>query len=622
VKMGKLWARGALVCVLSALSFAAAVAPAGANSNTNISSFSDPRGDMPNHAGQLTRSLYGPYTIPAASSSNNMLGEAHNQIVTNLTPPCTNCRITDIVPTLVFSNDGVTPTSTANLDDGVMLHHVVMTDPSKTDQGCTGGFPLGQRFFAAGNERSHTHLPSNYGFDQGTSTWDMVYHLANRTTAQQTVYVQVVYRWRATSANDSRPATPVWLDIDGCGFTGFGTTGDSDYTIPTGYSDAHSSWTSTLSGYVITIGGHQHDLDITNAVQSDRCTNHCGAQTGEARAVSAEVVGGDPNVYYGPTPPNNTPPSDLTGATLCRSEGYLGHLDTMSGCGVFSDPTTHQAEAYPLTGAAAFPGYYLKQGQVVKLHSEYDNNTGSSIDDAMGIMVMWIGQASYARPAAGAAFRVPLVPAYNSCAAAAANRSHGASLNMPSCNPSVQTSSYLTVGTTDANGFPSNAGGFLKMNVCATGTTTSGTCSTPAGMTSPDVRMELRATDVRCKTGVSTCEGGQYSDYLGQLGGNLTLRITDKQNAPSGGSAVDDATAQDLPFRFTAQCAASGTNDTTQGATCSVVTRLNALSPGAAANGKRGNWELAKVDVTDGGSDGSVGTTGNTLFQTQGIFVP
>ena len=71
---------------------------------------------------------------------------------------------------------------------------------------------------------------------------------------------------------------------------------------------------------MIAINGHLHDVDITNA---SPCPDHCPAQ-GHGIAVSAEIIGGPSGDYFGPFPPNNAPPADLTGATLCRSEGYYG----------------------------------------------------------------------------------------------------------------------------------------------------------------------------------------------------------------------------------------------------------------------------------------------------------
>ena len=116
--------------------------------------------------------------------------------------------------------------------------------------------------------------------------------------------------------------------------------------------------------------------------------------------------------YFGPIPPNNPPPADITGATLCRSEAYHGtafgtahgangHMDTMSLCGIFSEvPAGAQAEAYPSGGAYSFEGYPIKAGQVIRLHCEYQNNSGAPKTDVMGIMAAWMAfpDPGYPRP--------------------------------------------------------------------------------------------------------------------------------------------------------------------------------------------------------------------------------
>jgi hypothetical protein len=38
--------------------------------------------------------------------------------------------------------------------------------------------------------------------------------------------------------------------------------------------------------------------------------------------------------------------------------------------------------------------------------------------------------------------------------------------------------------------------------------------------------------------------------------------------------------------------------------------------------GVRSAWEMDRVEVYDGGSDGLASTSGNTLFAVQGLFVP
>ena len=66
--------------------------------------------------------------------------------------------------------------------------------------------------------------------------------------------------------------------------------------------------------------------------------------------------------------------------------------------------------------------------------------------------------AGYPRPKGATPTRVPLVPAYEECTKR--QPSHGAPLAVPSCNPAVQSSDYLTVGSPEANG---GRGGLLGL---------------------------------------------------------------------------------------------------------------------------------------------------------------
>src|SRR4051794_28479915 len=130
------------LCALAAIS-----APAHASSITPISSFSDPRGDMPSRPGLMEKALYGPFTIPAATSPSQP-GQLHNVPTTEPAPCWTDCRITDMVPDLVYG-DG----TTANMNNGLLLHHFVLFNPSQTALVCGSVDP----FFGAGNERTGLH---------------------------------------------------------------------------------------------------------------------------------------------------------------------------------------------------------------------------------------------------------------------------------------------------------------------------------------------------------------------------------------------------------------------------------------------------------------------------------
>jgi hypothetical protein len=200
---------------------------------------------------------------------------------------------------------------------------------------------------------------------------------------------------------------------------------------------------------------------------------------------------------------------------------------------------------------------------------------------------------------------VSLVPAYNACTAP--NRLHGppdfpgnASNPDGACNPPVQSSSQLTIGSPDANGAPLKAEGSVKFEAIV------GIAATPAD--EADARFRVTMSDVRNKTGLG--------DYTGQLQLESALRITDKDNGPS-----EVATVQDTPLRVTVPCAT--TADTTVGSTCSVNTTADAvLGAGAVQEGKRNIWALGQVKLNDGGADGLASTTPNSVFAVQGVMVP
>jgi hypothetical protein len=202
----------------------------------------------------------------------------------------------------------------------------------------------------------------------------------------------------------------------------------------------------------------------------------------------------------------------------------------------------------------------------------------------------------YPRPVSASPVQVALVPAYRQCTAA--NRTHGPPLEHPSCNPPAPESSHLTVGTFDANGQNPNSTGFVKFRSIV---------GSPGGVDDSDVAFTFRLTDVRHQ--------GTLADYTGELQVATVVRITDKVGGPVG----EAATVDDLQFAVTFNCAeVSGA----PGATCGGTTTLDAVAPGAIPEGKRSVWALQQVGVNDGGADGLVSTTPNTLFAVQGLFVP
>jgi glucose/sorbosone dehydrogenase len=215
--------------------------------------------------------------------------------------------------------------------------------------------------------------------------------------------------------------------------------------------------------------------------------------------------------------------------------------------------------------------------------------------------IVYTGQPrGYARPKGATPMHVSLVPAFNACTGP--NRTHGAPLASGACNPPVQSSSQLTVGTLDANGQTANANARVRYDVIPGNPLT-----TP---NEANVKVVASLTDVRRKS--------TLADYTGELQLDAALRITDRLNGPAQN---EPATVADIGFPATIAC--TSTTDTAIGSTCSLTTTFNAVVPGAVLELQRSNWQLGQVKVYDGGADGVASTTqGNTLFMNEGIFVP
>jgi len=226
---------------------------------------------------------------------------------------------------------------------------------------------------------------------------------------------------------------------------------------------------------------------------------------------------------------------------------------------------------------------------------------------AIGFMaVSQVASATHVRPKGASPLRASLVPAFKACTAP--NSTHGAPLAFPSCNPPVQTSNFLTIGSPDANGAPANSTGFILLKVKT---------SSPE-----DVLITSSIFDVRCKPATAaavcgTANAADGPDYTGGVQGNATIRISDHYN---GASLTDAATMVDIPFPVNGTCAA--TAGTSIGGTCTTNTTANAVVVGSVKDAQRAVVEVSQLQIFDGGADGNVTTTDNTLFMVQGIFIP
>jgi hypothetical protein len=277
---------------------------------------------QPAQAATSTKTVrYGPFTIPAGTETTP--GMIHNKLLFGVARPCVDCHITSFTPDLVYA-DG----TKATMATGPMLHHMVLTSQWRRDATCAGSWLglAGERFFASGNERTAIGFPAGYGYRvRYYDSWNLLVDLMNHSTTSKTVYVQVTYTYRP-SWESVRPLKPVWLDIDQCG--------DSEYSIPAGFSDTHWDWKVNVAGKVVAMIGHLHGHGV--AIEA----------TNESRG----------------------------GQSICKSVATLDPMDVHS--------------VLSMSTCVGDPLATITAGQTVRLHSMYQSSHPA--DDVMGIMLGYI----------------------------------------------------------------------------------------------------------------------------------------------------------------------------------------------------------------------------------------
>lgn len=233
---------------------------------------------------------------------------------------------------------------------------------------------------------------------------------------------------------------------------------------------------------------------------------------------------------------------------------------------------------------------------------------------ALGLvmLVAWPVSASgtHVRPKAASLLHVALVPSFQPCAAP--DRQHGPPLAFPSCSAPDSTSSYLTVGTPDVNGFQAQSTAHFKWKVYP---------GVPGPPTDNVHVFDFSISDVRCRTAGPGC-AAPNDDYAGSVELRIGSVISDHNNNVAPGGGTDAGTTQPFNFGFTVTC--TTTSDPAIGSMCSQnIHYLENIIPGGIQDSKRTIWELGQVQVFDGGADADGSTAGdNTLFAVQGVFVP
>jgi hypothetical protein len=130
----------------------------------------------------------------------------------------------------------------------------------------------------------------------------------------------------------------------------------------------------------------------------------------------------------------------------------------------------------------------------------------------------------------------------------------------------------------------------------------------------------LNEADVKVDAHLGDVLKKDLSDYAGSLRASLPLRITDRYNTPSPGGP-GAGTTQPFQYGFDIPCTPDPAPTT--GSMCSVSTTADSLVPGTIKESLRTIWQIGRVRVDDAGPDGNPDTTAdNTVFATQGVFVP
>ena len=285
----------------------------------------------------------------------------------------------------------------------------------------------------------------------------------------------------------------------------------------------------------------------------------------------------------------DTVPDTLPVEWVTSSQGSCSREGQTVRCALGTiGPGAEAAVAISTTWAAGLTNTNSASAQAANGDPDPLNNADSKTTD------VWAG-SGFPRPKSAATLDISLVPAYAPCTNG--NRSHGPPLAFESCNPPAQASSYLTVGTPDANQLPAQSDSSEHVRAIPANPQT----GAPA-----DVRFSVSATDVRRRS--------DLADYTGELQVAQALRITDKLNNGVRGTMTDYA------FRFTMPC--TSTPSTTEGAACGAMTTADALIPNSVRANIRSVWEWGQVRVFDGGADGVAATDDNSVFLTQGFFVP
>jgi hypothetical protein len=318
--------------------------------------------DLPDGTETLKYTV-GPLDIRPGQNSIDFTGA-------DIPKPDVDGYIVGIRPDLVF-NDGTVPRV-----DVIHLHHGVWLNTSAKDATRPR---LPERFFAAGEEKTHMYLPTGYGYPyKATDKWVINYMLHNLLATPDEVSITYEIDFIPATAPEAasiKPARPAWMDVqNGETYPVFdvikGEGTDGRYTYPDDaiapYPDnprtpevdePKNVWTVDRDSVLIGTGGHLHP----GGLHTDLYVTRAGAGA-TASPEAAEMVEGDT-------------------ANLFTSKAYYYEP---AGAVSWDVAMTVTPEDYRVA---------LKAGDVLSMSTTYDSGRASWFE-SMGIMVMWLADGT------------------------------------------------------------------------------------------------------------------------------------------------------------------------------------------------------------------------------------
>jgi hypothetical protein len=179
--------------------------------------------------------------------------------------------------------------------------------------------------------------------------------LMNQAMFAQDAVVTITFTYLPSSSS-IKHATPIWLDIGGCG------SPDLPAVANTTFAYVSPAWESTVEGTVLKAGGHVHDGGTDIVILKNNQT----------------ISGCDLKAQYGQTP------------------GYLDGPDTMS-MGGMSGGGEMEYMGMHVSSISTCEGADIKKGDVLTIEALYDTtkyvpmiDTDGTLEDIMGISILYI----------------------------------------------------------------------------------------------------------------------------------------------------------------------------------------------------------------------------------------